>query len=256
MSTGDLTPEREEQLICQLLRDKGGIDPDVAAPVIDLAAIGLVNSAWRNTCVEDWHAGGRMRDGEMLRINSYTTWRVRQLMRRWANETGLAAGSPLSSLDDIEAEDVWQLAVRLYLWLANPRRKLPTGVTLAQLAAGGLPEYEEDADEALSLFAEQAEDRGTRFGMARAAAHGALTCSRWWGHPRWPSLVDRFMSAIDNPADAHWGTGGKFRTGLPAEPPDAADRKRLRLLLLSRPWELNTDTAQWLIRAGIGYTQA
>lgn len=58
MSTGDLTPEREEQLICQLLRDKGGIDPDVAAPVIDLAAIGLVNSAWRNTCVEDWHAGG------------------------------------------------------------------------------------------------------------------------------------------------------------------------------------------------------
>ena len=171
-------------------------------------------------------------------------------------ETGLAAGSPLSSLDDIEAEDVWQLAVRLYLWLANPRRKLPTGVTLAQLQAGGLPEYEEDADEALSLFAEQAEDRGTRFGMARAAAHGALACSRWWGHPRWPSLVDRFMSAIDNPADAHWGTGGKFRTGLPAEPPDAADRKRLRLLLLSRPWELNTDTAQWLIRAGIGYTQA
>lgn len=32
MSTGGLTPEREEQLISQMLRDKGGIDPDMAAP--------------------------------------------------------------------------------------------------------------------------------------------------------------------------------------------------------------------------------
>ena len=35
-----------------------------------------------------------------------------------------------------------------------------------------------------------------------------------------------------------------------------ADRKLLRRILLSRPWELSTDTAQWLIRAGIGYARA
>ena len=40
---------------------------------------------------------------------------------------------------------------------------------------------------------------------------------------------------------------------LPAEPPDVADRARLRGLLLSRPWELSADAAQWLANAGIRY---
>jgi hypothetical protein len=74
----DLTPEREEQLITEHFRDHLGIDPSKARPAADLAAIGLVNGTWRNTCVENWHAEGRLEDGDMLRINSHTTWRVRQ----------------------------------------------------------------------------------------------------------------------------------------------------------------------------------
>jgi hypothetical protein len=35
--------------------------------------------------------------------------------------------------------------------------------------------------------------------------------------------------------------------------PGVADRARLRRLLLSRPWELSTDAAQWLADAGIRY---
>jgi hypothetical protein len=50
--------------------------------VVDLAAIGLVNGAWRNTCVESWHAEGQLEDGDMLRASSHATWRVRQLMHR------------------------------------------------------------------------------------------------------------------------------------------------------------------------------
>jgi hypothetical protein len=73
MSSGDLPPEREEQLISELLRDRGGIDPDMLGPVLELAAIGLVDGAWRNTCVESWHVEGRMRDGDMLRVNSHST---------------------------------------------------------------------------------------------------------------------------------------------------------------------------------------
>ena len=57
--------------------------------MLDLAAIGLVNGARRNTCVESWHVEGRLRDGDMLRVNSPTTWRVRQLVRRWMREIGL-----------------------------------------------------------------------------------------------------------------------------------------------------------------------
>jgi hypothetical protein len=127
-------------------------------------------------------------------------------------------------------------------------------VTLAQLACDDLPEYEADADDSLSTFSAQAEDHGVQFGFVRTAAHGALACSHWWGHPYWPIRVDRFMKALDNPADDHWDPGGEHRTPMViAEPADAGDRARLRRLLLSHPWDISTDTAQWLVRAGIRY---
>ena len=77
-------------------------------------------------------------------------------------------------------------------------------MTLAQLAGAGLTEYENDADECLSAFAAQAEDRGARFGFLRTAAHGGLACSHWWGHPHWAAQVEQFMKALGNPADDHW----------------------------------------------------
>ena len=184
MAAGELAPEREERITINLLRERVGIDPDKVGPVVDLAAIGLVNGAWRNTCVENWHAEGRLEDGDLLRANSHATWRVRQLMRRWIREVALDPDGSASAFDRITVEQVWQLAHRLYAWLTSPVRKLPSGMTLAQLAGDGLAEYRDDADSSLSTFAVQAEERGPRFGFARTAAHGGLACSHWWGHPR------------------------------------------------------------------------
>lgn len=76
------------------------------------------------------------------------------------------------------------------------------------------------------------------------------------GTPALAGRVEQFMEALGNPADDHWGPGGEYRARLPAEPAEVADRTRLRRLLLSRPWELSTDTAQWLVRAGIRYARA
>lgn len=45
MTGGDLTPESEERITIDLLRERVGIDPDKVGPVVDLAAIGLVNGA-------------------------------------------------------------------------------------------------------------------------------------------------------------------------------------------------------------------
>jgi hypothetical protein len=92
MTADELGAEQEEHLVYGMLREQGGIDPGMLGPVIDLAALGLVNAAWRNPCVEDWHAGGRMHDGDMMRVNSHMTWRARQILRRWTAENGLAAG--------------------------------------------------------------------------------------------------------------------------------------------------------------------
>jgi hypothetical protein len=173
MAASGLTPEHEEQLTAELLRERAGIDPGRVGPVVDLAAIGLVNGACRNTCVERWHAAGRLEDGDLLRASSHATWRVRQLMRRWMREAGLDAGSPASALDEVTAEGTWQLAGRLYQWLPSPLRKLPTGVTLGQLAGDDLAEYKDDADAGFSTFAVQAEDRGGADEPEQAADHPA-----------------------------------------------------------------------------------
>ena len=145
-AAGGLTPEREGQLTADLLRERVGIDPRKAGPVAGLAALGLVNGAWRNTCVESWHAEGRLEDGDMLRATSHATWRARQLIRRWMGDAGPDAGTPASAFDSIRADEVWRLAARLYAWLASPARKLPSGVTLARLAGGDLARYKDDAD--------------------------------------------------------------------------------------------------------------
>jgi hypothetical protein len=253
VTADELSPDREERLIAEMLRERGAIDPGRLGPVIDLAALGLVSSAWRNTCVEGWHAEGRMHDGDMMRVSSHMTWRARQILHRWLTEAGLAADGPLSALDDVAAEDVEWLAIRVFRWLVNPSRSLITGVTLAELARGDLLEYEDDASLRRGEFARQAADRGARFEMALTAAHGALACPHWWGHPRWPDLVDRLLLALEDPADTHWGHGGELRKRLPREPPVVADRKLLRQVLRSRPWDLTSESATWLVTAGIGY---
>jgi hypothetical protein len=120
MTADELRAEQEEHLVGEMLRERGGIDPGMLGPVIDLAALGLVNASWRNTCVEAWHAGGRMHDGDMMRVNSHMTWRARQILRRWMAENGLAADGPLSALDGVPAQDIEWLAVRVFRWLVNP----------------------------------------------------------------------------------------------------------------------------------------
>lgn len=52
-----------------VLRHQTGIDPRHLGQVLDLAAVGIVDSAWRNGPVEDWHAAdGALTDGSVLRI--------------------------------------------------------------------------------------------------------------------------------------------------------------------------------------------
>ncbi len=119
MTAAEPSPEREERLITGMLRERGAIDPGKPGPVIDLATLGLVGSAWRNTCVEGRHAKGRLRDGDMMRANSHMTWRARQILHRWMTEAGLAAGGPLSALGDVSARDAESLAIRVFRWLGT-----------------------------------------------------------------------------------------------------------------------------------------
>lgn len=208
MKEKHLSPDREARLIDQVIRERADVDPNNLRPVIDLLSLSMVNGAWRNTCVENWHAGdGPLSDGDMMRINSHTSWRVRQRLIGWLTETEISFESETSGLENASLEDVERLTIRLYGWLTNPRRKLPTGQTLGELAGDQLGDYAEDADAALSAVLDSAEDHGTVFAFKRAAAHGAIACGHWWGHPRWTKYVDAFCAALDDPVHDHWGEG-------------------------------------------------
>jgi hypothetical protein len=248
-----LNPADEEELSRTILRDQVGIDPRQLTPILELAAIGLINSAWRNTAVENWHAQGRLHDGDMLRINSHSTWRLRQLLFRWRAEMGFTPDSPANVLNGVGFDDFRWLGGRIWTWIINPSRRLANGMILRDLAGENLADLERDADQALTAFVYQAEDRDVGFAFTRAAAHGGRACRHWWGHPAWPPVVARFLTALDNPGDDHWGQDGELRNRLRPEPARVQDRDALTRTLLRRPWELDSVSAAWIVSAGIGY---
>lgn len=243
-----------EEIFEELLGTKANVEPDNLATLLDLVAIGITNGTWRNSCVEDWHAEGRLSDGDMMRINSHTTDAIRRRLARWTTEFGITSASS-TALAEVDVQDVDAFAIRLFQWLTNPKRKLPVGITLGELArtAQDLEEYEGHADRSLGGFVGQMEDRGVRFGLLRTACHGALACSRWWKHPAWPAHVQRYVSVLDNPTDPHWGPGGERRTKLGAEPHSVQNRVALRASLLKAPWKLDDSAAEWITNSGIGY---
>jgi hypothetical protein len=181
-----LSPADEEELSRTILRDQVGVDPRHLTPVLELAALGLINSAWRNTAVENWHAQGRLHDGDMLRINSHSTWRLRQLLFRWRAEMGFTPDSPANVLNGVGFGDFRWLGGRIWTWIINPSRRLANGIVLRDLAGENLPDLERDADQALTALVYQAEARDVGFAFTWAAA-------RSYSHAAAPALGPRFQ---------------------------------------------------------------
>ena len=132
----ELALQEEEDLLAKILRHQVGVDPDHLGQVLDLAPVGIVNSAWRNSPVEGWHASaGPLTDGAMLRTNVHTTWRVREIVRRWRSERGMAPEWPTATLDDLDVDETDLRWVRLP---ARPNGKVP-GYALPCLSSLGVP---------------------------------------------------------------------------------------------------------------------
>jgi hypothetical protein len=230
-----------------------GVDPDRLGQVLDLAVVGIVNSAWRNSVVENWHAGiGPLSDADMLIINSHSTWRVRQLAHRWRRDLGLPYDTPTAVIDDSTSDFDW-LGSRLYTWFTNPHRRLPTGHILAELAGDDMAEYDQHAAGVLGGLLARADTLGVAGSLLRAALHGALACPHWWGTPTWPQLVNDCVHAAFDGDHEYWSRYGHQLSELPAAPPQIATPEAMRSILLRRPWTLQAASADWLIRLGIGF---
>lgn len=113
-----------EELLEETLHTKADVDPDNLATLLDLVAIGITNSTWRNSCVENWHAEGRLSEGDMMRINSHTTDAIRRRLARWTTEVGITSASGIA-LAEVGMEEVDAFTIRLFGGRQTPSASSP-----------------------------------------------------------------------------------------------------------------------------------
>jgi hypothetical protein len=174
-SLGDLTA---------FVREQFGLDPDLdRVAMARLAAIGLTVQAWRNTSLEDLHAGdhvtGGFPDSDMMRFN-IATFRV----------VSEQVGPDRCEWNALEA------------MLTDPGRVLPGGVTVGALAGSEFEQLASDVRTALSICRLIEQRRGFPFLLMLLALQAGTSNKEWYGSPWWPDIVSVFIELIDDPASS------------------------------------------------------
>lgn len=229
MSSPDLDPAALRAAAAQL-----DLDLD-DRPVLEAwAAIGATHLYWRNTALEDWHAGpdSRVSDAEMFRVNVSTTRIFRSALRGVADADALA-----EALQEA-------LAVAFH-----PLRVLPGGRNLLDLGAEETEDFIDVAEVRVAGLIDIADEHGAGTALQLVALDGRLSCQHWWGSPQWPDIVDVVMRRLADPDDDCWE-----RLGDQPVPAELGRAQRLRWLLLDSPDALASETIDFLIHhLGIGF---
>lgn len=227
------------------------VHPDDIGTLLRYAPAALTHLCWRNSIVEDWHAGpdSRISDAEMMRANISTTRIFHQSLWFALGESWADVGPFDESLLDPEV-----LAVAFADALADAfdiDRLLPHGITLGDLGGEEFDELQEHAALQLSALVSMAERHGSHTVVMWLGLRGLTTAtSHWWGTPKWPFIVDEFFRRLDDPEHERWRS-----TGPPGPPPPPAhDRLWFRKHLLTTPEDLPTAVVEYCIHdAAIGF---
>jgi len=243
------------------------------AELLDLAAIGIVKHAWRNSPWEDVHAdpSSPMTDGEMMRTNAATTRLVRESLRDFVwytfeldvppasaaapslESAGSDGALPLDECDFLgEFDDADLLAESMLtpLYTALVRRVLPCGYTVQEVAGEAYSELDDHITANLDHVADVTEQFNLRAALYLKAK--AAVFERWWLGPDWPELVDALAVVLADPGHPHWEVGGYPD---PAGRPDrCGDTAQLTAVLKEGPDRLTAAEATWCVKdAAIGF---
>jgi hypothetical protein len=129
MRLGSLVGRDASPLDVDLAAAQLGRDPLTRDALIDLAALGITRSAWRQGPVEDWHVAGRIGQVEMMRANAATSRHVRSLLSELLPERWWTRNAQASRHTD--ALLLWSVLARE---IGSVDRRLPDGRTVAELA--------------------------------------------------------------------------------------------------------------------------
>jgi len=202
---------------------------DDGAAMVRLGAIGLTLQAWRNTSLEDLHAGdhpsGGFPDSDMMRFNIATFRVIYECM------------TP-------ERFD-W---VALTNALTDPHRVLPGGLTVGALAGDEFDQLASDIRGALETSQRIEQGRGFPYVFTLLALQAGLSYKGWYGSPWWPDVVDLFIDLLADPNSSAW----KYDENREAEPLTVSDRSALAQILLEAPESLDDDSIYWCLKHGLG----
>jgi hypothetical protein len=206
-----------------------GLDPDRdRREMQQLAAIGLTLRAWRNTSLEDLHAGshpsGGFPDSQMMRFNIATTRVVS------------------GHIEDDRFD--WS---GLRTALTNPDRELPGGLTVGELCGEEFEPLAADIDEALAIVERTEQRRGFPYVHTVLAVQAGISYKDWYGSPWWPDVVERFIELVNDPNSSAW----RYDEHREAEPREVADRESLKRVLLEAPESLDDDSIYWCLTHGL-----
>jgi hypothetical protein len=206
-----------------------GLDPERdPREMRQLAAIGLTIRAWRNTSLEDLHAGshpsGGFPDSQMMRFNIATT----RVVFRHIEDDRFDWGGLRAALTD-------------------PHRELPGGLTVGGLCGEEFEELASNIDEALAISERTEERRGFPYLLTVFALQAGISYKEWHGSPWWPDVVERFLELLEDPSSSAW----RYDEHREAEPREVADRESLKRVLLEAPESLDDDSIYWCLTHGL-----
>jgi hypothetical protein len=213
----------------ELEREGIGPDPD---SILDAAAVGMVERVWRNSPLEDMHAGKRgPSDGEVFAESV-----ALQGVARAALIQGGSSGLLAFEGHVLDRERPWAAG----------------GRTLQDMGYGHLGAFTRHVKQQIDVLMDI--DEGLReatsswlldhdYGHLRKAA------SRHGGMPGWPGIVAGVRAVLENPEHPAWnGHGRESITAAPAEtpPPDQLCR-----ILIDAPDKLPLSVFDWLTHKGV-----
>ena len=234
-----------------------GLYPDDVPGLIRYAALGLTNLCWRNSILEDWHAGdGPLSDADTMMENARAGIIARRAFVDGLDPDGdgwlLTAADHLAVMDDEPDADLLQDALDDFPEVAfDPRRPLNCGRTLAEVAGEDLAELTGHAEAQVAALLDKASDHGAGVVLAFLALKGLLGCVEWFGSWRWPLKVDAFVAALQDPDDPWWHKIPSCE--YPAAEVAGLDLNEVRSRLLAGPDEWDTDLLRFCLRHGFGY---
>ena len=138
--------------------------------------------------------------------------------------------------------------------LKDPDRQLPDGRILRDVAPdhAALETFDDQVDILSGGWIALNEQIGGFTVLLLLAVLGAAWCRRWWLGLDWPYLVAEFSARVNDPARWEDPVMAAHVRNLDW-PQQCADADVLHQMLLRGPDRLDTGTARYCLRAGLGF---